>query len=74
MQSTNPDSSPLTATQRLASVLLQEDVRSYVEARRSQGISWRVIARSIYDDTGRQLDVSGETVRQWSQSWSGAAA
>lgn len=54
-----------TATQRLASVLLGEDIRTFISTRREQGRAWRFIARDLYEATNGQVDVTHETLRQW---------
>ncbi len=65
MQSGTPDTSPATATQRLATVLLGRDVREFIAEKRATGRSWRYVARDLYDATGGQVDVTYETLRQW---------
>lgn len=58
----------LTTTQRLASVLLDTDLRSWVADRRNPADtrrSWRVIANELRRDTGGAVDVTGETLRGW---------
>jgi len=54
-----------TATQRLADILLDQPVESYVAAKRAEGRSWRLIARDIYVATDSQIDVTTQTLRQW---------
>ena len=67
-QDQSPESG--TATQRLATLLLGEDVNAFIDVRREAGRSWRHIARDLYDATNGQVDVSLETLR----NWRGAAA
>lgn len=57
--------SPETATQRLASLLLKQDVLAFIAERREAGVAWRHIARDIYEATGGQVDVTYETLRTW---------
>jgi hypothetical protein len=57
---------PETATQRLATILLERDVRDFITERRTAGRAWRFIARDLYDATEGQVDVTYETLRQWS--------
>lgn len=57
-----------TATQRLASVLLGGDLRSWVEDRRNPADvrrSWRVIANELRYATNGEVNVTGETLRGW---------
>lgn len=57
-----------TTTQRLASVLLDTDLRSWVADRRNPADvrrSWRVIANELRRSTGGQVVVTGETLRSW---------
>lgn len=65
MQSGIPDSRPVTATQRLATLLIGQDVRDFIAERRTQGRAWRFIARDLYEATGGQVDVTYETLRGW---------
>jgi len=74
MQSSKPDLSPATATQRLASVLLDQDVCDYIAEKRAAGRSWRLLARDLYDATGGHVDVTSETLRQWSAAAKAGAA
>lgn len=69
MQSKNLDGAPRSGspTQKLASVLLNQDVREFIEQRRSQGMAWRFIARDLYEATEHQIDVTYETVRSWAE-------
>ena len=54
-----------TPTQKLASIILGQDVREWITQRRSDGRSWRVISRDLYVATNRQVDVTHESVRPW---------
>lgn len=54
-----------TPKQQLASVLLGENLDSYVATRRSTGRTWRLIARDIYEATNGQVDISHESLRGW---------
>jgi hypothetical protein len=54
------------AVQRLAEVLLGPgELDRIVSELRAADASWRVIARTIYNKTGGEVDVTGETVRRW---------
>lgn len=58
----------LTTTQRLASVLLATDLRSWVAERRNPPDvrrSWRVIANELRRQTDGAVVVTGETLRGW---------
>lgn len=67
MKSQVRDSTPITETptQRLASILLDRDVRDFIAEKRSEGRAWRYVARDLYEATGGQVDVTYETVRTW---------
>jgi hypothetical protein len=54
-----------TSTQRLADVLLGGDgsLERFVRERRSQGRSWRLICRDLYEAVN--VDVTHETLRSW---------
>lgn len=67
MQSKKPDlrSSSGTATQRLATILIGQDVNEFIAERRNAGRAWRFIVRDLYEATGGQVDVTYETLRQW---------
>ena len=56
-----------TPTRRLADILLGRDLAEYVDERRSTEppTSWRRIARSVYEDTNGEIDVTAETLRLW---------
>lgn len=51
--------------QRLATLLLGEDVDQWVAERREPDarLSWRLIARQLNKATNGQVDVTGETIR-----------
>lgn len=51
--------------QRLADALLAGGLDEYVQTRRSEGRSWRLIARDIWTDTDGQVDVTEVTLRGW---------
>lgn len=60
-------STPPTPTGRLADVLLGDNgpLERFVRSRRTNGRSWRLIARDLYEATGREVDVTYETLRSW---------
>ena len=55
----------MTPTQRLAGLLLGEPVNQWISLRRSNGASWRAIAKELDAATGGQVDVTYETLRGW---------
>ena len=55
----------ITPTQRLASLILGEPVVGWLEARRAEGLSWRLIARELEKRSNGQLDITHETLRLW---------
>ena len=57
-----------TATQRLADLLLDEPVEVFVSRKRSEGRSWRLIARDLFTLTNGQVDVTTQTLRMWSDA------
>lgn len=56
-----------TATQRLASTILGQDVRDWVNERRGHPYqpSWAAIADELTEATAGQVRVSRETLRLW---------
>jgi len=54
-----------TDRQRLLDFVLGDDgpLSRYVLERRANGRSWRLIARDLYEQTGR--DITHETLRAW---------
>lgn len=64
----------LPATHRLADLILGEPLEDFVRTRRSEGRSWRLIERDLYDASDRQVDVSYETLRSWFPEDRAAAA
>ena len=54
-----------TPTQKLASIILGQDVREWITQRRDEGRSWRLISRDLYEATNRQVDVTHESIRSW---------
>lgn len=54
-----------TSTQRLASLLLDQPVEKWIQARRDRGDSWRRISIELHDRTSGQVSVTGEAIRQW---------
>ena len=55
----------MTPTQRLAGILLGEPVNQWISLRRSNGVSWRAIAKELDAATDGQVDVTYETLRGW---------
>lgn len=54
-----------TATQALASVLLQEPLHDVVRRLRGRGCSWREVAQAVANDTNGIIDLNRETYRLW---------
>ena len=54
-----------TPTFRLADRLVDEGVEAFVNTRRAQGKSWRIIARDLWTATDGEIDVTYETLRSW---------
>lgn len=54
-----------TATQALASVLLQEPLQDVVLRLRSRGYSWAQVAEHVANDTDGIIDLNRETYRLW---------
>jgi hypothetical protein len=57
--------SPESANQKLATHLLGEPVLTWVANRRADGQPYRLIARTLYELTEGQIDVTPEAIRQW---------
>lgn len=57
------DTDPRTNLHRAVETLLGQPLVALVVARRSEGASWRGIAREITDKTG--VNVTHETLRSW---------
>lgn len=64
---TTAASSRPTIAHQLADQLLgsQGATERFVVERRSQGRAWRLIARDLYEATGKAVDVTYETLRSW---------
>ena len=45
--------------------LLGEPLRAYVERKRAEGKAWRLICMDLLADTGGQIDVTQQTLRNW---------
>jgi hypothetical protein len=54
-----------TRIQRLATLLLDEDVITWLTARREQGASWYKLADDLRDATDGEVALSHEAVRNW---------
>jgi len=52
-----------TATQTLASHLLQRPVNEWIAEQRAQGMSYTGVMLRLREETG--LTVTGETIRRW---------
>lgn len=55
-----PDASP---TQQLADLKLDGQLDAFVKSRRTLGMSWRLVARELWQQTG--IDITYETLRSW---------
>lgn len=56
-----------SAKQRLAEVLLDRSMTEYIAEKRNSTPKWpwRLIAQQLAADTGGQVEVTHETLRQW---------
>lgn len=56
-----------TPTYLLADHLLRSEggLETFVRTRRAKGISWRFIARDVYEATDHTIDVTFEILRRW---------
>ena len=54
-----------TASQRLATVLLEQPVQDWIAGQRELGLSWRDVADTLATVTHGQVIVSHETIRTW---------
>lgn len=63
----------LTDKARLADYLLPGGLEAFVNTRRRDGKSWRLIALDIYDATDRQVVVTHEALFRWFDRDKGAA-
>ena len=52
-------------TYRLADVLLEGNLRTFVQEQRAAGRSWRWISHELWSLTDRQINVSDVTLRNW---------
>ena len=59
------NSSRITATRKLADVLLGGELENFVRSRRADARAWRLIERDLYEATSGQVDVTFETLRTW---------
>lgn len=56
---------PPTPNQKLASILLGQDVADWIRTQRAEGNSWRIVSRNLYEATNHQVDVTYEALRAW---------
>lgn len=56
-----------TATQQLASILLEQPVGEWIAACRQDGYTWRLVAVKLAHETGGRIRLSHETVRKWAE-------
>lgn len=52
-------------TFRLADNLLGGTLEAFVKERRAAGVPWRTVSRDLWEATGKQVDVTYETLRTW---------
>lgn len=45
--------------------LLGEEPRVWIERKRTQGRSWRLLARDLWNATDQQVDVTTQTLQNW---------
>lgn len=64
---TTAASSRRTVAHLLADELLGTDgpLERFVQERRTEGRSWRLIARDLYEATETKVDITYETLRSW---------
>ncbi len=62
-----------SAVYALAKHLLGEDPNAWVNARRAEGRSWRLVARDLWYATDQQIDVTTQTLQNWRRSNGDAA-
>lgn len=55
----------MTPTQQLATMLLGEPVDAWIRAKREAGEPWRVIARELHQRTNGRIDVTHQTLVNW---------
>lgn len=55
-------------------MILGQDVRDWIRDQRIHGTSWRLISRALYEQTNRQVDVTHESLRAWSDEPKDGAA
>jgi hypothetical protein len=53
------------SNQQLATLILGYAVATFVNTRRAKGASWRIVARELYEATSGQVDVTPQTLRNW---------
>ena len=57
----------MTPTQQLAEMILGEPIEAWIAKQRADGIAWRIVARNRYGATNGRIDVTHETLRNWSE-------
>jgi hypothetical protein len=40
-------------------------LETFVRSRREAGTAWRIVARELYEQTDKQIDLTYETLRSW---------
>lgn len=45
--------------------LLGEEPRAWIERKRTQGRSWRMLARDLWNETDHEVDVTTQTLINW---------
>jgi len=58
----------MTPTQELATLLLGQPVDEWIQARRADNQPWRIIARDLYERTNGRIDVTHQTLVNWTES------
>lgn len=56
---------PDSALRRLADTLLEGGLDDFVESRRRDGKSWRLICRDLREATNGEIDITEVTLRGW---------
>ncbi len=57
----------MTPTQQLVEMILGEPIEAWIAKQRADGIAWRIVARNLYGATNGRIDVTHETLRNWSE-------
>lgn len=63
------DPSPLNSQQKMADAILRDrldtTLGAFLEAHRTQGLTYEAIAQELYASTDRAVSVSYQTIKRW---------